>query len=371
MTERKTIDLAGDGPLLSLCVALYAPFIFLGYGADLDAYRAIEAGRRLMEGQAYRPSRNPGFLLHEISSAVLSEIGGSVLTNGVTMIIAVLTLVGFLALTRRFSVPHGRLLLVFLALHPYFWIAATSSVDHVWAICGLLFGLLLLDRGRFAWAGVVWGFAVGFRLSSLFMVFGLLLAAPTGRDRWRRIASGLIALCIGGACYIPSFIHAGHTLAFLHPHTGPQELWTLEGHLGRFAYKNVSLFLGLPAALFLLAVAPATVRALSKAYRGAERPILALSGVALLVTEALYLAYPLDPSYLLPALPFLLITLGVAWRDRRGWLIAAGSLILSTNLVLVLLARPDVPNRATTAKLGLWVERGTLVQDLAARMKEP
>jgi len=353
---------------LWVCAALYLPFVFLGYGADVDTYTAIAAGERVLDGEAYRPSRPPGFFLHELGSALLSRLGGSLLTNGATAAAALLAIACFLDLARRRSIPHRRLLALLLAAHPYFWIAATSTIDDAWAIAGLLLGLALLDRDRPVSAGLAWGLAAGFRLSAL-PVGAAILVGWSSCGRSRRAAAGLIASAVAAACYVPSFVHAGHTLGFLYVAAGPRELWTLAGHAGRFVFKNVSLFLGLPATVFVLCVLPFTLRALGRAWGGGWKPILAPSLLALAASELLFLRYPLHPSHLLPGLPFLLLVLGIAWRDRRRWLIAAGSLILSTNFLVILLARPDVPNRATRAHFGLWVERGALVRDLQLRLE--
>jgi hypothetical protein len=44
--------------------------------------------------------------------------------------------------------------------------------------------------------------------------------------------------------------------------------------------------------------------------------------------------------------------------------------VLSTNLVLILLALPDVPSQARSAEVGLWVEPGLLVSDVRARLAQ-
>ena len=41
------------------------PFIFLGYGADTDAYRVARSASDLIFEHVYKPSRLPGYPLHE------------------------------------------------------------------------------------------------------------------------------------------------------------------------------------------------------------------------------------------------------------------------------------------------------------------
>ena len=61
--------------LLVLAALLYLPFVFLGYGTDVDSYHVVEAGERIMEGRPYEHSREPGFLVHEVATGVLDRLG--------------------------------------------------------------------------------------------------------------------------------------------------------------------------------------------------------------------------------------------------------------------------------------------------------
>lgn len=356
-------------PLFALLI--YTPFLFLGFGSDLDIYQSLDAGRRLLEGEGYRPSRNPGYLLYEVTSASLAGLGGAVLSNLASALAALVALLAFRRVTRELDVPHADVLLPALALHPAFWIAATSSIDYAWALAALLLGLAALLRDRHDFAGVALGLAVGFRLASAFPAATFLVFAWVTRPSRRSgvFAAGALGALVGGALYIPSFVHAGHTLGFLQPHTGPADLWTARGHVGRFVFKNVCLFWGVPACLLLLALALPTLRGLRAGWRGARRHTLALSLAVVAVVELLYLRFPLEPAYLLPALPFALMALAIAWEARRGWLVAFSVLVVSTGAVLVLLAKPDVPHEARSADVGVWLEPGTLVDDVRIRRK--
>jgi hypothetical protein len=142
--------------------------------------------------------------------------------------------------------------------------------------------------------------------------------------------------------------------------------WTVFGQLGRFIYKNV-YFWGLPATIFLLVIAPMLVRGLSGCDRKFSR-IIVLSMAIVLSFEALFLKIPVQRAYLLPMLPFALILLGFALQAHRRILLTTTMLIFSFNFVNLNLARPDVPDNATRASVGLFVEPGYLLTDLSARL---
>src|SRR6056297_2687879 len=122
----------GDVVVLVIAAILYIPLVFLGYGADIDSYVLIETGEEIIASGRYVPSRTPGFPVHETAVALLDYAGGSVATILASVAFALLTLAAFLALCRRFGVPHRWLLGLTLAFHPYVWVNAGSTMDYLW-----------------------------------------------------------------------------------------------------------------------------------------------------------------------------------------------------------------------------------------------
>ena len=86
---------------VGLCVAVYLPFVLLGYGTDIDVGNVLEAGRRWLDHGDYAVSRVPGAAIHEVSTAFLDDVGGSVLVNVASVLFAGLALWGLQDLLRR------------------------------------------------------------------------------------------------------------------------------------------------------------------------------------------------------------------------------------------------------------------------------
>lgn len=259
---------------------------------------------------------------------------------------ALVALGAFLALCRRLRVPHAPLLALTLSVHPLFWVSATSTMDYVWALgFGLAGGVFLLDR-RWALAGLLFALAIGSRITSV-----LLVAVLVGYVLW-----------LGALCFVPTLVQYGGGFGFLVP-VGAEEQagWSWAERLGRFVYKNVYAW-GLPAALVLAAVIG---RALVK--RAEWVPMLGLVVAGVVAYEALYLRYPLEPEYLLPVVPFVLI--GTGLLAGRRWLVALCVFVALYNVVSLNVARPDRPNHARSAEVGLWIEPGHLVTDTAQRLR--
>ncbi len=350
--------------MLAAAAAAYLPLTLLGFGSDIDSYLVVETGVRLLEEGTYRPSRTPGFLVYEVGSAALVWLGGSVASNLGSAAMALVAVASFLGLCRRWAVPHRHLLALAFALHPFVWVNAASTMDYLWALgFGLAGGVLLLDR-RWLGAGLVFGLAIGTRLTTVLVVAPFLVYALTQRRAdWRGLAlTALLAFGLGGLCYVPSLL-AYQGLGLLEiAGTEEQATWTWAAHLGRFVYKNIYLW-GLPAALVLAGLA---VRAVRRARQRPPSAVLALCLSVIGLYELFYLRYPLEQEYILPVIPFVLIGLGLS-VGRRG-LVLFCALVLAYNLVSVNLARPDRPNMARSVDYGLWAEPGYLADDTRQRL---
>ena len=344
----------------------YVPLVFMGYGADVDSYLVVETGERLVGGGSYVPSRPPGFLVYEVAASGLDWLGGSVATNLGSLVAAVAAVAGFLALCRRFGVPHRVLLGLTFAFHPFVWVNAASTMDYLWALAfGLWGGAVLLDR-RWVGAGVLFALAVGTRLTSALFIGGFLLYALWQyRSAWCGVVTaGAVTAVLGGLSYVPAIAYFGGLEALLTP-TGVEEhaAWSWFDRVGRFGYKNVYLW-GLPAALALTA---GGVWAVVRRPRVRRVAPLVLAGGVVLGYEAFFLRYPLEQEYLLPIVPFVLIGAGLV--VERRWLVAVCALVLAYNVVSINLARPDRPNHATSAEVGVWVEPGYLLTDVGQRLR--
>jgi hypothetical protein len=354
-----------DWALVVLMLALYAPLLFFGYGSDNDTYLVLDSGRGLLRDHAYTPSRNPGYFLYELTTGVLSRVGGSVLCNAATLAMAVVSLLCFLKICRRLDLPRPHLLGLLLVVHPVFWVNGTCTMDYVWALALLLAGTLLVIKRSYWSAAVLLGLAIGVRSTS-FIAAGLVLGyALLARrpDRGRVVLAGVVAVVLGGLFYLPPFRQAGWSLAFLRPMTGGSEFWTPKLRLARFIYKNL-YFWGLLGSLALPVLLLLGWRRLLDP--GRRRVVLACAGVVA-AYEALFLKYPIEIAYLLPMLPAVLILLGIGLAHRPVVMGAFGLLLLSYAALNINIARPDQHDRATGGSVGLWVEPGYVIQDVRKR----
>lgn len=359
-----------DTLVILIALVLYMPFLFLGYGSDNDTYKVLWTGSYFVRTLDYVPSRGPGFFVFETITFFLNALGGSLLTNISVMGMSLVTLYSFLRLCRQFDVPNSPLLGLILAVHPYYWVNSTCTMDYLFALGFTFLGILQVLRGKYFTAGAAMALGAGSRATAVLISAGFLIWYYLTQAQARKllIQTGAAAIFFTLVFYLPPASFTEWRMRFLKLSVGGEEFWTPYLRLGRFVYKNL-YFWGPLAALMLgwaLVVGVFKRRFFAQPN---QRGLALLALGVLLAYEALYLGVPIEPAYLLPTVPFWLILTGMAFKpDRKPlYLLLAGLLI--ANFVSINVARPNVVNKATGAIYGLWIEPGHLVEDTKTRLE--
>lgn len=357
---------------------LYVPFTFLGYGTDVDITNVLRSGESLLEGR-YRYSRPPGALPYEALVGVLDRIGGPTAVN----LASTATAVALLSLLARLVVEElgerrARVAVVVVATQPWFWLAATSLGDYLFALCFLLAGVLAARHDRRVLAGLAFATAVAFRSSTAFLVWAYLFAElvgsrgglaghirPAPASRWRdALVTGSVTAVVGLAWFVPSWLSVGRTGAFL---VNEFETTGFFAMVGRWGVKNIAFF-----GVFSFVVLVASLPALVAGIRLARTSLLVRFTVLMaLAAEVLFLRFPWKPVHLLPVLLCLAVVLAASARTRT-WHV--GALVISQVLlafVSITVAEPDITNAATTGRLHLGAAWGVVVNDLDCRIDPP
>lgn len=353
------------------------PMTFLGPGTDLDVGAVIHAGRSIVRHGEYMPSRAPGAPVHETVVGLLTSVGRTVGPNLGSLGAAIALVVVLGALLRREGVRRVELSIAVVVANPWFLVAATSTVDFLWALA-LWAGAALWLRSRPTWggavgAGLLAGLAVGCRSSTAFLVLGLVLThalEPQGDDRsppWlRALAAGATAAVVGLVLYVPSYRAARSSLAFAQndvPTSSPLV------QIGRFLVKDLYFF-GPFAAVVLLLALPALARVV---LRWRADWLVRLGLVTVLISQILFLRFPWKMGHLLPTLVGLALLLARALGDapKPRLLAALVAAQLLYGVVNVTLIEPDNPNAATGGELTLEPAWGALVTDIRCRSQDP
>lgn len=366
-TSRIPAWLVGDGraPLLiglGVVVLGYLPLVALGPGTDLDVGGVLDAGRSILDG-GYQVSRTPGAPVFEAAVGVLHAVGGSLLVNLVSVVMAVATALAVTRLLSREDRPYAAWFGLAVLVNPYVWIAGTSMVDFVWATALALGGVNAQRSRRWVPAALLYALAAGCRLSTLGLVGAAILADLVGADRVERRRLLLLALgtlVLTAAVFLPPFLTLGR--GFLRSSVPSS---TIVVQVGRFAVKNW-FFFGPVVVLLVVACLPRLVRAVPSTW--ASSPTLRLGLVAAFVGQLLFLRFPWKLAHLIPVYLGVLLVLGATQvlRGRGVAVLLVAQLVLG--LVNVNLADPDRPDQATGGRFGPEVVEGQLLRDLRCRL---
>ncbi len=359
-----------DARFLIVIAVVILPLCFLGYGTDNDTYTALDSGVSTWHLHLPETSRNPGYWVFEAIVYAIRTVGGSLATNLASLVVAILLLWRFIAIAKRLGIRFPHLVATSLAVTPVFAIAATSTVDYLWSLLGLVLFLELLVVDHLALAILPAAFAFAIRGANgpliAGAIFGAIVASP--RRAPRLLATGVAAAVLGGLPFIESYRLANHSFAFVQALAGPDSMWSAKMRFGRFVYKSLYLFgpiatLGCPMFVAASSRRPWEVSLSQSTYRTKAIPIL-LGIVA--ANALLFLRYPIEISYLLPAGFFVLLLLGTRLQSKP-LAIATLFAIFSLNFVTPQIAQPNIPGHATGASFHPSLEPGILVEDIRLR----
>jgi len=413
---------AGAGPDRAWAVAgglvalALVPLAFLGPGTDLDVGAVLRSGRGIVEG-TYAPSRNPGAPVHEAAVGALQWLAGTVGPNLGSLVAAAALTVVLALLLRREGVGRAGLAVAVVVANPWFLVAATSTVDFLWALA-LWAGAALVLRARAglggaAGAGVLGGLAVGCRASTAVLVAGLALAealdrsprpgaradggrpddpgpaAASGRDRAggdglsagssapsgggpsagpgpqvRALVLAAVTAVVGLVLFLPAFLSSDGSLAFAQNDVPTSSVAV---QVGRFLAKDL-YFVGPFAAVVLVGALPALART---AARWRADWLVRLGLLTLLASQLLFLRFPWKMGHLLPTLVGLALVAARALGPRPRLLAALVGAQLLYAVVSVQLLTPNTPNAATGARLTFEPRWGALVVDVQCRLDDP
>ncbi len=369
MTDR-SIPRSRDRPglVVGLCVLAYLPFTLLGFGTDIDVANVLRAGRSWLEDGDYELSRGPGAAVHELATAALDRAGGSVLVNLASVAFAALALWCVHELIRRDGGRWPAWTVVVLATNPWFWIAATSMGDFVWALGLVLAGAVAGRRDRRLVAGLLFGLAIGCRASSALLVVAWLLAEGAGdrdaRVTWRATAvTAVSALAVGVLCFVPPWLDAGRSMSFL---DNELDFVGARVHLGRWAVKNVAVVGVLAGTVLLVGVR----NLLASLTRWHQSVVARFAVVAIVFSELLYYRFPFKPLHLLPVIACLALLIGASPRVSQRWLVVLVAAQLAGGLVGTTLAAPDTEDAAQSGELDLGMTSGPLLTDVQCRLDD-
>lgn len=353
----RVIDLEFTAPLAFAVLAIAyvasrAPWLDLGYGTDPDAWRVALTAHHLWSEGEYLPSRLPGYPLHELVTVAVIK-GGWVWTNLTTVLISLLGVYLFARLAQELALPHRGALTLAFAFAPLLWINSVMTMDYMWALTFVLGAYLALLRRAPTLAGLSLGIAIGFRLTSLGMLFPfwLLLWRSGRREDIRPLT--LTSAAIALVAYLPVLMVYGVNLL---------NFYDQKVLLGEFIKRLGKDGLGVVGALALLVALAFSLRRLRRFPGELLRDPHVLTWTAVvLVFFISYTRLPHEIAYLIPVFPF-----GFFLLSRylsRGLLVGTLAVVVAAGFVDITTPE-DEPGIDVTTFTSARVGKGMLLSDV-------
>lgn len=306
--------------LILLLVISRVAFLGPGYGVDPDAWRVALVAEHIADTGEYRFSREPGFPLHEIASALLIG-GGPAALNGATAAFSVLAALLFAMILRHLGIKDYLLGGLAMGLVPIIYQNSIVTMDYMWALAFMMAALYFTLQRRYLLAGVLLGCAIGCRLTSGALIIPLAIIA--GRDSDNPDVIGSLApqlklasasLLVGSVLFLPVFLQYGLSSFRFYDTASPPV-----AEVCRRAALDVWGTFG--AAIIVLAVAgialfPGWFTPDHDRRNRTRSLILRSSWVAIALYAVAFLRLPVEAGYLIPVVPFVLLILAFNLKRR-------------------------------------------------------
>jgi hypothetical protein len=309
-------------------------FLDRAYALDADAWGIAAAARHLATTGDYVMSRPPGYPVPEIVYA-LFWAGGPAIMNGVTACWSVLGALSFALLLRRLgdSPRVAALGALAFAFVPLVYQSSTTSMDYAWGLALVTAALGAAVAGRPAVAGILAGIAVGCRLPHALMVVPLaliLFGCGRGDQPARRVGLFLLVAAIAAlVVYAPVYLTYGTAfLSFSDMPLAPPMRRALLLRGPTLAVWGAVGCAGLAAGLLAVACAPRAAARRLASFGRAGSWLLGACLVAILLTVAVFARLPHEYEYLLPIVPFTLLTAHLLLGTRMR-VIVYGALLVA------------------------------------------
>jgi hypothetical protein len=247
-------------------------------------------------------------------------------SNAVTALFSAAAFALLALILRWFGVRRPALLAAGFAMTPVSYLNSVCTMDYVPALACMLAAVYALLRERPGLAGLCLGLAVGFRITSGALVL------PCGVWLWRRAPARIalrqsLRLCAGsllvaGLCFLPVWQRygAGFFRFYDNPWYPPWDVVAARALPLVWGTLGVA---ALGAAVLALPLVAPSVRTALSAARTRDGLLFAVLAIALYLVA--FLRLPDEAGYLLPAVPFVLLALGLL---EPPWLVQAVALAL-------------------------------------------
>ncbi|MDO9098848.1 MAG: hypothetical protein Q7U60_12105 [Candidatus Methanoperedens sp.] len=322
------------------------PFIALGFSAftsptDQDVLAVVNSAYLLRYEHVYAVSRFPGSPFYEIINSLLIG-GGWMATNAATAIVSFFSVLLFGKILNILEIKNKALLLVTFTFIPVIWINSTITMDYMWSLMFLLSAFFFMFKERYVYSGIALSFATGSRITSLAMVIPLLYLMYHQKTDIKKMYTFLFTSTITTVLIFSPLLY---TYGFAFLKYTPNEILLTD-----VVHGITTQLFDIPAIIiFIMAI-------IIKIDIPKEDFSYNLSLLVFVIFALLFIYVPAKPAYLIPAVPWGLITLSKSFH--RTTVIILCVLIILNGIVSV-----EIQNNGEMIK----IENGSVLKNYEER----
>jgi hypothetical protein len=304
--------------LLLITAISRLPFIFDGYGVEEDSWGLVVNAFQMKKSGHYIASRFPGHPLQEYVYRMIYDQPAWVY-NSFSVIASLIAVGFFFKALRKIQLNGSFLLSLMFCFTPVFYIAGTYTIDFAWTIAFVMASFyFLLDR-KFVLSGIMLGMATGCRLTSEVFLLPWLMIVWTHLD-WKTSVKDFLkvvipAVIIGILWFVPAYMQYGRAFfdysdQFPYP---PLTKVIFKATIGVFGLMG-TLVLG---TFKLFGLNNARKKELNAVTLFSSQRLIVICLLIIVLHLISYLRLPQKAGYLVPAIPFYLIIVGLMLKEKQ------------------------------------------------------
>jgi hypothetical protein len=324
MTKAKYVLL-----LITLLILLSRVFFLnAGYGSEEDAWGVGLTAKHIAATGEYEASRLPGHPLQEMFYAAIALKSSVAAMNAVTAFFSLLVCVFFFLIVRKLNYKQCFLATLCLAFTPILYIHSTDSMDYVWALAFMMMSFYWLLHERYIFAGILLGFAVGCRITSIlmFIPFAIYLFNNSRASIINIFRLGTTTALVSLAMFYPVINKYG---------------WGFFHYYDQFPYPPVSKVIfkatigvwGSIGSIVVFIAAIIIIKNFINQRKNdpSSNKLTIAALIAIILYTGLYIMLPQKSAYFIPLIPFVIL-LAVRYLNHSTFRIFACSIIVSSFL---------------------------------------
>ncbi len=294
------------------------PFIFDGYGVEEDSWGLVVNAYEMHSNGHYVASRFPGHPLQEYIYFLIYD-APAWLYNSLSLIASIIAVAYFFKALKKIQLQGAFYIALLFCLTPVFYIAGTYTIDFAWTIAFVMCSFYFLLNRKFIMCGIMLGMAMGCRLTIAIFLLPWLILIWSNID-WKTAIKDFVkiiipTLLIGFLWFIPAYLNYG---------------WTFFDYSDQFPYPPIAKIIykatiGVYGLIGILLIGCYKLLGLNNWRKKQLNSVTLFSSERLLLVCYLvivlhvisYLKLPQKAGYLIPTIPFMMVTLGLTLKSKQ------------------------------------------------------